>query len=174
MNYLHGIRKTRIKQPHLLSWLLLLFPETLSVAVAFQPLSHIQLFVTPWTAARQASLSFTVSWSLLKFMSIESVMLSNYLVLCCPLLLLSSIFSIIRIFSRSIVYIGQIIILLKISKLQWLMEVRWWGTTLITFYPNTTLYVNYVIIKLEKVIVNKSKYQKINTYFKKISIIPQL
>ena len=83
MNYLHGIRKTRIKQPHLLSWLLLLFPETLSVAVAFQPLSHIQLFVTPWTAACQASLSFTISWSLLKFMSIESVMLSNYLILCC-------------------------------------------------------------------------------------------
>ena len=42
--------------------------------------------VTPWTAARQASLSFSVSWSLLKLMSIESMMLSNQLILCCPLL----------------------------------------------------------------------------------------
>ena len=58
------------------------------------------LFVTPWTAARQAPLSFTVSWGLLKFMSIESVMLSNHLILCCPLLLLPSIFPSIRIFSN--------------------------------------------------------------------------
>ena len=48
-----------------------------------QLLSHVCLFATPWTAARQASLS----WSLLKLMSIESVMLSNHLVICCPLLL---------------------------------------------------------------------------------------
>ena len=52
--------------------------------------------VTPWTAARQASLFFTISGSLLKFMSIESVMPSNHLLLCCPLLLLPSIFPIIR------------------------------------------------------------------------------
>ena len=45
----------------------------------------------PWTAAHQVSLSFTISWSLLKLMSIESVMLSNHLILCCPLLLLPSI-----------------------------------------------------------------------------------
>ena len=51
------------------------------------------LFATPWTAARQASLSFTISWSLLKLMSIELVMPSNHLVLCRPLLLLPSIFS---------------------------------------------------------------------------------
>ena len=55
---------------------------------------------TPWTAARQASLSFTISWSLLKFMSIESVMPSNHLVLCRHLLLLPSIFPIIRVFSN--------------------------------------------------------------------------
>ena len=67
--------------------------------VAVQLLSHIQLFVTPWTAASQASLSFTVFWSLLKLMSIELVMLSNHLILCCPLLLLPSIFPSIRIFS---------------------------------------------------------------------------
>ena len=50
-------------------------------------LGHVLLFVTPWTAAHQASLSFTVSRSLLKPMSFESVMLSNHLILCCPLLL---------------------------------------------------------------------------------------
>ena len=53
-----------------------------------------------WTAARQASLSFTISWSLLKLISIESLMLSNYLILYCPLLLLPSIFSSIRVFSN--------------------------------------------------------------------------
>ena len=65
-----------------------------------QSLSHVQLFVTPWTAAHQASLSFTVSRSLLKFMSIESVMLSKQLILCHPLLLLPSIFPSIRVFSN--------------------------------------------------------------------------
>ena len=64
-----------------------------------QSLSHVQLLVTLWTATRQASLSFTVSWSLLKPMSIESVMLSNHLVLCHPLLLLPSIFPRIRVLS---------------------------------------------------------------------------
>ena len=54
---------------------------------------------TLWTAARQASLSFTVSWTLLKLISIESVMLSNHLILCHPLLLLPSIFSKTRVFS---------------------------------------------------------------------------
>ena len=62
-------------------------------------LSHVQFFVVSWTAACQASVSFTISWSLLKFMSMESVMPSNHLVLCHPLLLLPSIFPRIRIFS---------------------------------------------------------------------------
>ena len=57
-----------------------------------QSLSHVRLFATPWTAAFQASLSITNSWSLLKLMSIESVRPSNHLILCRPLLLLSSIF----------------------------------------------------------------------------------
>ena len=57
-----------------------------------QSLSRVQLFATPWTAAHQASLSITNSWTLLKFMSIESVMSSNHLILCRPLLLLPSIF----------------------------------------------------------------------------------
>ena len=68
--------------------------------VVVQLLSHVQLFATPQTAARQASLSFTIFQSLLKLMSIESVMPSNHLVLCCPLLLLPSIFPSIRVCSR--------------------------------------------------------------------------
>ena len=59
----------------------------------------MELFATPWTAACQTSLSFTVSWSLLKLMSIESVMPSNHLIFCHPLLLLPSIFPSIRVFS---------------------------------------------------------------------------
>ena len=55
--------------------------------VVVELLSRIQLFVTPWTAARQAPLSHTVSWGLPKFMSIKSVKLSNHLILCCTLLL---------------------------------------------------------------------------------------
>ena len=65
-----------------------------------QFLSHVQLFATPWTAARQASLSITNSRGLLKLMSIESVMPSNHLILCCPLLLLSPIPPSIRVFSN--------------------------------------------------------------------------
>ena len=65
-----------------------------------QLLSHVQLFVTPWTAARQASVSITNSRSLLKLMSIESVLPSNHLILCRPLLLPPSIFPIIRVFSK--------------------------------------------------------------------------
>ena len=60
------------------------------------------LFVTLWTAACQASLSFTISWSLLKLMSIESVMLTNHLIFCCPLLLLPSVFPSIRVFSNKL------------------------------------------------------------------------
>ena len=67
--------------------------------VVVQFLSHVRFFVTPWTAASQTPLSFTISWSLLRFMSIELVMLSSHLVLCRPLLLLPSIFPSIRVFS---------------------------------------------------------------------------
>ena len=66
-----------------------------------QSLSRVRLFVTPWTAARQASLSITNSRSLLKLMSIEPVMPSNYLTLCCPLLFLPLIFPSIRVFPVS-------------------------------------------------------------------------
>ena len=62
--------------------------------------SHVRLFVTPLTAAHQALLSCTISWSLLKCMSIESVTPSNHLILCCPLLLLLSVFLSIRVYSN--------------------------------------------------------------------------
>ena len=65
-----------------------------------QSLSHVRLFVTPWTARCQTFLSITNSWSLLKLMFIESVIPSNHLILCCPLLLLPSIFPDIRLFSN--------------------------------------------------------------------------
>ena len=68
--------------------------------VVFQSLSHVQFFATTWTAAHQASLSFTISQSLLKLMYIELVKLSNDLTLCHPLLLLPSIFPSIRVFSN--------------------------------------------------------------------------
>ena len=74
-----------------------------------QSLSHVRLFVTPWTAVHQASLSITNSQSLLKLMSIESVMLSNHLILYRSLLLLPSIFPVIRVFSNeSVVHIKSI------------------------------------------------------------------
>ena len=68
--------------------------------VVFQLLSHVHPFATPWTAACQASLSNTIFQSLLKLMSIESMLPSNHLVLCCPLLPLPSIFPSIRVFSN--------------------------------------------------------------------------
>ena len=71
-----------------------------------QSLSHARFFVTPWTAAYEASLSITNSQSLRKLMSMESMMPSKHLILCCPLLLLPSIFPSIRVFSsESVLYI---------------------------------------------------------------------
>ena len=74
----------------------------ISLFVVVQSLSCVQLFATPWTAALQASLSFTISRSLLGLMSIESVMPSNHLILCRPLLLLPSILPSIRVFSNEL------------------------------------------------------------------------
>ena len=74
--------------------------RSLGIVAVVQSLSPVWLFTTPWAAAHQASLSFTVSRSLLKPMSIESVMPSNHLVLCHPLLLVPSVFPSIRIFSN--------------------------------------------------------------------------
>ena len=72
-----------------------------------QSLSHVWLFVTPWTAAYQATLSITNSWNLLKLMSIESVMPPNHLILCCPLLP-PSVFPSIRVFSH-----------------EWVLHIKW-------------------------------------------------
>ena len=81
-----------------------LHKQSLKVLVALSQsvhsLSHVQLFVTPWTSSHQASLSTTNSWSLLKLMSIKSVMPSNYLIFCCPLLFLPSVFPCVRVFSN--------------------------------------------------------------------------
>ena len=68
--------------------------------IVVQSLSFVWLFAAPWTAVHQASLCFTVSWSLLILMTIESVMPSNHLILCCPRLLLPSIFPSIGVFSN--------------------------------------------------------------------------
>ena len=85
-----------------------IFPYIGLVHIFFsvQLLSSVRLFVTPWTEARQASLSITNSRSLLKLMSIKSVMPSNYLNLCRPLLLLPSIFPSVRVFSFLFLFFG--------------------------------------------------------------------
>ena len=70
------------------------------IIIFVKSLSHVLLFVTPWTAAHHASLSFTISWSLLKLMSIESVISSSHLILCCPLLLLPAVPPRTRVFSN--------------------------------------------------------------------------
>ena len=74
------------------------------IRCSVQSFSCVQLFVTPWTAACQTSLSITSSWSLLKIMSIQSVMPFNHLILCHPLLLLPSVFPHIRVFSNESVW----------------------------------------------------------------------
>ena len=79
-------------------------PNNFQLVSSVQSLSRVQLFVTPWTAARQASFSITNSQNLFKLMSIESVMPSNYLILCHPLLLLPSIFPSIKVFSNESVF----------------------------------------------------------------------
>ena len=89
-----------------------------------QSLSHVRPFVTPWTATRQASLSITNSWRLLKFMSIELVMLSSHLVLCRPLLFLPSFFPSIRVFSNELCMGGANIKNKKINTNTTLVELR--------------------------------------------------
>ena len=75
------------------------------MAVSVQSLSHVQLFVTPWTTTHQASLSITISWNLFKLMSIQLLMPSNHLILCCVLLLPPSTFPSIKVFSNESVHI---------------------------------------------------------------------
>ena len=80
----------------------MIWPLVKWIISSVQMLSCVQLFVTPWIAAHQASLSITNSSSLLKLRSIKSVTPSNHLILCCPLLLLPSIFPSIRVFSSEL------------------------------------------------------------------------
>ena len=86
---------------HDISWLWFFFILRTGFVVV-QSISRVWLFVTPWTAAPQAPLSSTISQSSPKFMSMESVMLSNHLILCCSLLFLLSIFPTIRIFFKTL------------------------------------------------------------------------
>ena len=92
------------KKPHLMSWDLCFYfvinKKAENLKVGNQFLFSCSVKYNSATAACQASISFTISWSLLKLMSVELVMLSSYLILCCPLLLLPSIFPSIRIFSN--------------------------------------------------------------------------
>ena len=90
LNSIHVVANDKI-------WFFLIIDQYSIVAIV-QLLRRVQLFATLWTAARQASLSSTISSSLLKFMSVELVMLSNHLILCHSILLLPSIFPSIRVF----------------------------------------------------------------------------
>ena len=114
------------------------------VAVVVQSLSSVWLFVTPWTAASQVSLSFTISQSLLKLMSIELVMPSNHLILYHPLFFLPSIFPSIRVLSNeSALHIKQ----LQHQSFQWIFRVYFLENWLISLLskglsrvlPNTTV-----------------------------------
>ena len=89
-----------ILQARTLEWVAISFSNAWKWKVKVKSLSRVRLLATPWTAAHLVSLSFTISWSLLKLRSIESVMPFNHLLLCRPLLLLPSIFPSIRVFSN--------------------------------------------------------------------------
>ena len=93
----------------------------------FSSVAHVQLFVTPWTAACQASLSITNSWSLPKPMSIESVMPSNYHLLCCPLLLLPSIFPSIRVFQIQFFTSGAKVLEFQVRHQSFQFPLGWTG-----------------------------------------------
>ena len=86
-----------------LSKCILVTSEQIVNSIVVQLLSHVQLFLTTWTEGHRAYLSFTISWSFLKLMSIESMIPSNHLFLCRPFLFLSSIFPSIRLFSNQLV-----------------------------------------------------------------------
>ena len=98
--YQRDTNKEHNPWPFLKSCLSRVWQSVSALTSLVQSLSHVRLFATPWTTALQAFLSFTISQSLLKLMSIESVMPSNYLVLCC-LLLLPSLFPSIRVLVSS-------------------------------------------------------------------------
>ena len=108
-----------------------------------QSLSHVQLFETLWTAAHQASLSFTISRSLVKLMSIESVMPPNHLIICHPLLLLPSIFPSIRIFSNELVLHITFLCysyFLVFSR-KWKPWNMFWGTNLVSWQDRNVAFI---------------------------------
>jgi len=108
--------------------------EDLWIGIVVQSLNHVRLFETTWTAAPQASLSFTISHSLLKLMSIESLIPSNYLILCHPHLLLPSIFPSIRVFSK---WVGSLHQVAKVLELQLQYQsFQWIYSGLISFAIN--------------------------------------
>ena len=95
-----GIKSTSLMSPPLSSKFLTTWTTWEAHVVVVQLLNHVQLFVSPWNALHEASLSFTITQTLLKLMSTELVMPYNHLILCHPLLLLPSIFPSIRVFSN--------------------------------------------------------------------------
>ena len=103
--YTHGVKKNRTRQGTYMCM----------YVVVVQSLSCVRLFETPWTAAHQASLSFIISWSLLKLMSVESVMPSDHPVLHRPLLLLPSIFPSIGVFSNEPALCSQVAKVLELQ-----------------------------------------------------------
>ena len=120
-----------------------------------QLLSCVWLFVTPWTAARQASLSFTVSWSLLRLTSTESMMPSNQLVLCRPLLLPPSIFPSIRVFSS-----------------EWALHIRWPKYRNFSFSINpSNEYSELISFKIDLLAVQGTLKSLLQHYNSKASIL---
>ena len=97
LKFIYRLNLTSVKFP--CAFVCLKHDKLIQTLRCVQSLSHVRLFVTPRTAAHQASLSITNSWSLLKLMSFESEMPSNHLIHCHPLLLLPSVFPSIRVFS---------------------------------------------------------------------------
>ena len=95
MTGLSGWQNNGLQRFHVLT------PATCEYVIV-ESLSCAQLSATPWTTAHQAPLSSTISWSLFRFRSIELVMLANHFILCCPLLLLPSVFPSIRVFSSEL------------------------------------------------------------------------
>ena len=120
-----------------------------------QLLSCVWLFVTPWTAARQASLSFTVSWSLLRLTSTESMMPSNQLVLCRPLLFPPSIFPSIRVFSS-----------------EWALHIRWPKYRNFSFSINpSNEYSELISFKIDLLAVQGTLKSLLQHYNPKASIL---
>ena len=128
-----------------------------------QSLSSVRVFVTPWTAAHQASLSFTISWSLLKLISIESVMPSNHLILCHPLFLLPSIFPTIRAFfqwANSSHQVAEVLGLqLQHQSFQWIFRVDF-----LQYWPLSILAVQGILKSLPSITFQRHQFFGTQTF----------